>query len=70
MVEFEEITAEFAPEFSPEFCGLKDLAEELRNTLLRSYRRSWGNGKDVAPYICFRVNIFNFFSIPPTQPIS
>ncbi|KAG9237290.1 hypothetical protein BJ875DRAFT_533004 [Amylocarpus encephaloides] len=38
MVGFEDITAEF----SPEFCGLKDLAEELRNTLLR--------GRDLAPF--------------------
>ena len=32
MVGFEDITAEFAPEF----CGLKDLAEELTNTHFRS----------------------------------
>ena len=32
MVEFEDIAAEFAPEF----IGLKDLAEELRNVLFRS----------------------------------
>jgi hypothetical protein len=29
---FEDVTAEFAPEF----CGLNDLAEELRNVLFRS----------------------------------
>ena len=29
-------------EFAPEFCGLKDLAEELRNTLVRS--------RDLAPF--------------------
>jgi len=38
MVGFEDITAEFAPEF----CGLKDLAEELRNVLFRS--------RDLAPF--------------------
>jgi hypothetical protein len=38
MVGFEDVTAEFAPEF----CGLKDLAEELRNTLFRS--------RDLAPF--------------------
>jgi hypothetical protein len=32
MVGFEDITAEFAPEFY----SLKDLVEELRNTLFRS----------------------------------
>ena len=32
MVGFEDITAEF----SPEFCSLEDLAEELRNVLFRS----------------------------------
>lgn len=32
MVGFEDVTAEFAPEF----CSLKDLAEELRNILFRS----------------------------------
>jgi hypothetical protein len=32
MVGFENVTTEFAPEF----CGLKDLAEELKNTLFRS----------------------------------
>jgi Fungal protein kinase len=38
MVGFEDVTAEFAPEF----CGLKDLAEELRNTFFRS--------RDLAPF--------------------
>jgi len=38
MVGFEDVTTEFAPEF----CGLKDLAEELRNTLFRS--------RDLAPF--------------------
>jgi hypothetical protein len=38
MVRFEHITAEFVLEF----CALKDLAEELRNTLLR--------GRDLAPF--------------------
>jgi hypothetical protein len=38
MVGFEHITAEFAPEFF----GLKDLAEELRNVLFRS--------RDLAPF--------------------
>jgi hypothetical protein len=32
MAGFEDVTAEFAPEF----CGLNDLAEELRNVLFRS----------------------------------
>jgi hypothetical protein len=39
MVGFEDIIAEFAPEF----CGLKDLAKELRDTLFRS--------RDLAPRI-------------------
>ena len=39
MVGFEEITAEFAPEF----CSLKDLVEELRDTFLRS--------RDLAPLL-------------------
>jgi serine/threonine protein kinase len=38
MVGFEDVTAEFAPEF----CGLKDLAEDLRNVLFRS--------RDLAPF--------------------
>jgi hypothetical protein len=38
MVGFKDITAEFALEF----CGLKDLAEELRSTLFRS--------RDPAPF--------------------
>ncbi|KAH9205216.1 hypothetical protein DL95DRAFT_528943 [Leptodontidium sp. 2 PMI_412] len=38
MVGFEDVTSEFAPQF----CGLKDLAEELRNTLFRS--------RDLAPF--------------------
>jgi len=39
MVGFEDV----ATEFTPEFCGLKDLAEELGNTLFRS--------RDLAPFI-------------------
>jgi hypothetical protein len=38
MVGFEDITADFAPEF----CGHKDLAEDLSNTLFRS--------RDLAPF--------------------
>jgi hypothetical protein len=38
MVGFKDVISEFAPEF----CGFKDLAEELRNTLFRS--------RDLAPF--------------------
>lgn len=38
IVGFKDVISEFAPEF----CGFKDLAEELRNTLFRS--------RDLAPF--------------------
>jgi hypothetical protein len=50
MVGFEDVTTEFAPEF----CGLKDLAEELRNTLFRS--------RDLAPFTGTYDRMINAFN--------
>ncbi|KAL5318088.1 hypothetical protein ACEPPN_015192 [Leptodophora sp. 'Broadleaf-Isolate-01'] len=56
MVGFEDITAEFAPEF----CGLKDLAEELRNVLFPIRGKLFtGTYKDRSIMYGGMINAFN-----------
>lgn len=56
MVGFEDITAEFAPEF----CGLKNLAEELRNVLFPIHGEFFtGTYKDRSIMYEGMINAFN-----------